>query len=229
MMKSPTSNNNINAIKETRKLLNDVRSNLSHEETKRIRKKLYKKEAASYFFKEKEQEGSLTNRQKNVVKNIDRYIKNISKHLKNLKKHFKKSKKYQYDIDYLFNEGNASNNDINVIKEVWELFNELKSNYSNEQRKEIRKKLYNYLKEKEQKGSLTNKHKKVLKNITKYLKNLKKDLEKYQHNITYGIDYLFNELNEEDYYEPKEIKSAFDSSYILYESKGDKDARLSVD
>ena len=82
-MKSLTSSNNINAIKETRKLLNDVRSNLSHEETKRIRKKLYKKEAASYFFKEKELEGSLTNRQKNVVKNIDRYIKNISKHLKN--------------------------------------------------------------------------------------------------------------------------------------------------
>ena len=50
-MKSPTSNNNINATKETRRLLNDVRNNLSHEETKRITKKLYKKEAASYFFK----------------------------------------------------------------------------------------------------------------------------------------------------------------------------------
>ena len=55
-MESPTSNNNINAIKETRTLLNELRSNPSYEETKRIRKKLYKKEAASYFFKEKEQE-----------------------------------------------------------------------------------------------------------------------------------------------------------------------------
>ena len=72
-MESPTSNSNINAVKETRKLFNELRSNLSCEETKRIRKKLYKKEVSSYFFKEKEQEGSLTNRQKNVLKNTDRY------------------------------------------------------------------------------------------------------------------------------------------------------------
>ena len=66
----------------------------------------------------------------------------------------------------------------------------------------------------------------MLKNIDKYLKNFKNDLEKlqkYQYNITYGLDYLFNELDEVDYYEPKEVKSAFDGSYVLYESKGDKD------
>ena len=40
-------------------------------------------------------------------------------------------------------------------------------------------------------------------------------------NITHGLDYLFNE--EEDYYKPTEVKSAFDDSYMLYESKGDKD------
>ena len=34
----------------------------------------------------------------------------------------------------------------------------------------------------------------------------------------YGLDYLFNEVNKEDYYEPKEIKCAFDDSYVLYES-----------
>ena len=39
--------------------------------------------------------------------------------------------------------------------------------------------------------------------------------------MTYGQDYLLNEVNEEDYYEPKEIKSAFDDSHVLYESKGD--------
>ena len=46
-------------------------------------------------------------------------------------------------------------------------------------------------------------------------------------NITHGLDYLFNE--EEDYYKPTEIKSAFDGSYMLYESKGDKDNNLSID
>ena len=86
--------------------------------------------------------------------------------------------------------------------------------------------IYNFLKEKEQKGSLTDRQKRVLKNIDRYRKNFEKDLEKlqkYQYNITYGLDYLFNELDEVDYYEPKEVKSAFDGSYVLYESKGDKD------
>ena len=54
-------------------------------------------------------------------------------------------------------------------------------------------------------------------------------LQKYQYNVTHGLDYLLNELNEEDYYKPTEVKSAFDGSYMLYESKGDKDARLSID
>ena len=62
------SNNNINAVNNVRMLLNELRNNLSQEGTNRIRKKLYKKQAASYFFKEKEQERSLTNRKKESVK-----------------------------------------------------------------------------------------------------------------------------------------------------------------
>ena len=41
------------AIKEVRKLFNELRSNLSREETKRIRNKLYKKEAIYDFLKKK--------------------------------------------------------------------------------------------------------------------------------------------------------------------------------
>ena len=78
-------NNNINAIKDVRKFFNELRSNLSREEINRIREKLYKKEAVYNFLKEKEQEGSLTNKEKKVLKNIGRYPKNIAKHLKNLK------------------------------------------------------------------------------------------------------------------------------------------------
>ena len=127
------------------------------------------------------------------------------------------------------------NNNINAIKEVRELFNELRSNLSREEINRIRKELYkkeaayNFLKEKD---GLTDKEKIVLKNIGKYLKKLNNDLkklQKYQDNITYGLDYLFNELNEEDYYKPTEVKSAFDGSYMLYESKGDKDNNLSID
>ena len=64
----------------------------------------------------------------------------------------------------------------------------------------------------------------MLKNIAKYLKKLNdlKKLYKYQDNVMYGLNYLFNDVNENDYYKPQEIKSAFDGNYILYESKGIK-------
>ena len=81
-MESTTINNDINAMKEARELFNQRRSNLFREERKGIRGKLYKKEAIYNFLKEKEQEGSLTNKQKNVLKNIDRYLKNLKKYLK---------------------------------------------------------------------------------------------------------------------------------------------------
>ena len=115
-------------------------------------------------------------------------------------------------------ESKTTNNVINAMKEVRELFSGLKSNYSHKETKKIRKELYkketvyNFLKEKD---SLTNKQKIVLKNINKYFNKFKKDfkkLQKYQDNITYGLDYLFNEFNEED--------------YMLYESKGDKDDKI---
>ena len=118
-----------------------------------------------------------------------------------------------------------------AIKEVRELFNELRSNLSREETKRIRNELYkkeavyNFLKEKD---GLTDKEKIVLKNIGKYLKKLNNDLkklQKYQDNITHGLDYLFNE---EDYYKPTEVKSAFDGNYVLYESRGDKDANLAL-
>ena len=233
-MEHLTSNKIISAIKEVRRLFNELRSNLSSNETKIIRRKLCKKEAAIMFFKEKEQDGTLTNRKKNVIKNIARYIKNVGTHLKNYGKHLSKKQKNQYGLDYLFNEDNEKH--INAFKDARDLLNERKSNLSLKETNEIRKKphkkeaVYNFLKEKEQNASLTNEEKKVLKRIDKYLKNFKNDLEKlqkYQHHIIYGLDHLFNE--EDDYYKPKEVKRAFDGGYILYESKGDKESKLSID
>ena len=61
----------------------------------------------------------------------------------------------------------------------------------------------------------------MLKNIGKYLKKLNND----QDNITYGLDNLFNE----DYYRPTKVKSAFNGNYVLYESRGDKDANLRIE
>ena len=128
----------------------------------------------------------------------------------------------------------TTNNVMNATKEVREIFSALRSNLSREDINRIRKELYkkeavyNFSKEKD---SLTNKERNVLKNISKYLKKLRNDfkkLHKYQDNITYGLDYLFNELNEEDYYKPTEVKSTLDGSYMLYESKVDKDNKLAL-
>ena len=134
-------------------------------------------------------------------------------------------------------ESTSQDKSINAFKEARKLLNERTSNLLRKETNEIRKKLYkkedfyNFLKEKEEERNLTSRQKRVLKNIDSYLKNFNKDLDKlqkYQYNITYGTDYLFNELNEEDYYKPTEVKSAFDGSYILYESKGDKDNKLAL-
>ena len=196
-MEHTRENNVINDIKEARKLFNEVRSNLSRKETKRIRYKLCRKETVYNLLKEKEQKGSLTRIEKRVLKNIGRYPKNIVKHLKNFRKHLKKLQKYQYGLDYLFNERNeegyiteptSQDNDINATKETRQLFNEIRSNLSCEETKRIRDELhkketvYNYLKEK---NNLTTREKRVLKNIDRYFKKLKKDLEKLQ---KYSLD-----------------------------------------
>ena len=120
-------------------ILRDMR-----EITKRIRRTLYKKEAASMFFKDKEQDGTLTNRQKNVIKNIARYIKNISTHRKNYGKHLGKKQKSQYGLDYLFNEDNKK--PINKFKDARDLLNERRSSLSLGKINEIRK---NFLKRKQ--------------------------------------------------------------------------------
>ena len=102
------------------------------------------------------------------------------------------------------------------IGETKKLFNNLRNNFSREEIKKHREKIhkkewvYNHLKEIEQKYSLTSKEKRVLKNIEKYFKKLKEDLNKikmYQYNITLDIGHLFNEITKESYYEPIEVKS----------------------
>ena len=84
-MKPTRQNNNINTIIEVRELFNELRSNLSRKERKRIRKELYKKEVVYNFLKEKEQERSLTNKQKNALKNIVKYLKKLNNDLKKYK------------------------------------------------------------------------------------------------------------------------------------------------
>ena len=97
--------------------------------------------------------------------------------------------------------------------------------------------VYNILKEKEQKTGLTKKEKNVLERIGQYFNKLNSDLssfKKNRDNIIYDkeyrgkedIEYLFNTINDKDYYEPIKINQAFDDNCIKYESRGDKDDNL---
>ena len=138
------------------------------------------------------------------------------------------------------------------IGKTKKIFNELRNNFSKEEIKKIRRKFHfkesidEYLKELEQKDSLTKQEKQDKKRYTKklqkaeeYLKKLKEDLNKlkrHRYNIIEDIDYkgikeienLFNKINEEDYYKPIKTKHAFDDDYIEYESRGDKNSNLSL-
>ena len=78
-MESTTINN---TIKEVRELFSELGSNLSREETKRIRNELYKIEAVYNFLKEKD---GFTDKEKIVLNN-------------NLNNDLKKLQKYQDNI-----------------------------------------------------------------------------------------------------------------------------------
>ena len=114
------------------------------------------------------------------------------------------------------------------MKGVRELFNEVKIIFDEKKQRRSEKNAQKgmSIKHYQKKNNLTKIERKVQKNIVKYIKNLEK-LQKYRYNITYGLKYLFND--EENYYEPIEIKSAVDGSYVEYESRGDRKAMLSLD
>ena len=88
----------------------------------------------------------------------------------------------------------------------------------------------------EQKDSLTKQEerKEVEESVKERKENINK-LEQYCYHDNDNLDYkgikqienLFNKINN-DYYKPIKTKGAFNNNYIEYESKGDKDKRLSV-
>ena len=117
------------------------------------------------------------------------------------------------------------------IKAIRKLSNNNRSSLSRDEINKIRTNLYkkqliyDFLKSK---PNLNDDERRVFKRIPKYLKKLGTNLSKrtnYQKNYLYGIDQLFNE---DVFYKPIEIKSAFNGNYVLYESNGDKIRSLSV-
>ena len=138
------------------------------------------------------------------------------------------------------------------IKKIKEKFNVLRNRFSKEEIKKIRKNICfreeidEYLKGLEKESNLTEQEKQEKKHYTKKFKKAEKFLKKlkeedinrlkkccyHDNNDLYykgmrQIENLFNKFDE-NYYKPIKTKGGFNNNYIEYESRGDKDKRLSI-
>ena len=136
-----------------------------------------------------------------------------------------KSKK---SIAELFND-NLYDNEISDIRRI---LNRLRDILPKKDRKEIKDKLYEIEHqrniseaEKEENDEYLRKLVRILNDKEKYSPYDRDDLDYYG---IRDIENLFDEASEEDYYKPILVKSSFKRNYKYYESRGDKEKRLSV-
>ena len=118
------------------------------------------------------------------------------------------------------------------ISDIRMIFSRLGDVITNKDRKKITKELY----EIEKKENLSDKEKeKIYDNLVEIVNKLNKK-EKYRYHDRDDLDYhgirdienLFDNVNDNDYYKPILVKSSFKNNYKYYESRGDKDKKLSV-
>ena len=117
----------------------------------------------------------------------------------------------------------GKNYDDARIEKIKKDFNKLRDRLSKPKMKEIRKDLYRI---KNEKSLSTQKIEKIEKNLSK----LKKyhDYDDIEYRGIRDIKNLFYLSIDEDYYKPIKTNDAFNSNYIEYESKGDKNKTLSI-
>ena len=136
------------------------------------------------------------------------------------------------------NDDNNTNNDTydgkirDKISDVRMILSRMGNTITNNDRKKIKKELY----EIENKKNLSDKEKeKNYHNLVELVNKLNKK-EKYKYHDRDDLDYhgirdienLFGADNNDDYYKPILVKSYFKENYKYYESRGDKDKKLSV-
>ena len=141
--------------------------------------------------------------------------------------------KSKQSIAELFNNNNINNNLYdNKISDTRRIINKLRDKSPRNYRKEIKEKLYEIEHqenlseaEKEKNGEYLRKLVRILNDKEKYSPYDRDDLDYYG---IRDIENLFDEASEEDYYKPILVKSSFKGNYKYYESRGDKEKRLSV-
>ena len=135
--------------------------------------------------------------------------------------------KSKQSIAELFND-NLYDNKISDIRILKILRDVLPRKY----RKEIKDKLYEIEHQENLSEAEKEENDEYLRNLVRIL-NDKEKHSLYDHDDLdyYGIrdtENLFDKASEEDYYKPILVKSSFKGNYKYYESRGDKEKRLSV-
>ena len=136
--------------------------------------------------------------------------------------------KSKQSIAKLFN----NNLDDDKINDIRRILNRLKDILPKRYRKEIKEKLY----EIEHNENLSEAEKEENDEYLRKLVRILNDKEDHSPCDRDDLDYygirdienLFDEASEEDYYKPILVKSSFKGNYKYYESRGDKEKRLSV-
>ena len=148
-----------------------------------------------------------------------------------------------FNINNNVDNNNVDNNNTNdddtydgkireKISDIRMILSRLGNTITINDRKKIKKELY----EIENKKNLSDKEKeKIDDNLLELVNKLNKK-EKYRYHDRDDLDYhgirdienLFDNVNDNDYYKPILVKSSINESYKYYESRGDKDNKLSV-
>ena len=130
-------------------------------------------------------------------------------------------------IAELFNK-NLDDNKISDIRILNRLIYILPRKY----RKEIKEKLYEIEHNENLSETEKEENDEYLRKLVRNHNNKEKyglyDCDDFDYYGIKGIKNLFDKVSEEDYYKPILVKISFNGNYKYYESKGDKEKRLSV-
>ena len=138
---------------------------------------------------------------------------------------FLKSKQNKVE---LFN----NNLDDDKISDIKGILNNLRDIIPRKYRKEIKEKPYKIEYKKNPSEVQRKEIDEYLRKLVRTLNNKEKyglyDRDDFDYYGIRDIENLFDEASEEDYYKPILVKSSFKGNYKYYESRGDKEKRLSV-
>ena len=136
--------------------------------------------------------------------------------------------KSKQSIAELFN-NNLYDNEISDIRRI---LSRLRDILPKKDRKEIKDKLYEIEHQRNISEAEKEENDEYLRKLVRILNNKEKyglyDRDDFDYYGIRDIENLFDEVSKEDYYKPILVKSSFKGNYKYYESRGDKEKRLSV-